>query len=101
MGLFTQSGLGLSTARLTFDVEMSPLDCFSKVFSEIGDFKVMVPPPFGVKSHRARFYFFASKITDSLNNLGAPKIAQVLLFLVACPVFDLYLRSSNQRVTSS
>jgi hypothetical protein len=41
-------------ARLTFDVEMSAVDCFSKVFSEIGDFKVMVPPPFGVKSQRTR-----------------------------------------------
>jgi len=33
---------------------MSAMDCFSKVFSEISDFEVMVPPPFGVKSQRAR-----------------------------------------------
>jgi hypothetical protein len=26
---------------------MSDVDCFSKVFSEIGDFKVMVPPLLG------------------------------------------------------
>jgi hypothetical protein len=46
----------------TFDVEMTVVDFFSKVFKEIGDFKFMVPTPFGFKSHRTRSLKKPSKI---------------------------------------
>jgi hypothetical protein len=39
--------MGLSPVRLTSGAEMLVVDCFSSFFSEVGDFKVIVPTPFG------------------------------------------------------